>query len=140
VFFEDDDFRVYLALIAVPLAAHRRHTVRINSRFGQTGHLWQGRFSSMVMDEHHFIAAARDVAMNPVRAGLTARAADWPWSSVHAHLAGRDDGVVTVAPILDRTPDWSANRRPGRAIYDSVTVIWSSAAATRRRCSPRWTN
>jgi len=45
--------------------------------------------------------------MNPVRAGLTARAADWPWSSVHAHLAGRDDGVVAVAPVLDRVGDFA---------------------------------
>jgi putative transposase len=49
--------------------AHRRHTVRINTHFGQTGHLWQGRFSSVVMDEPHLMAAARYVAMNPVRAG-----------------------------------------------------------------------
>jgi putative transposase len=39
--------------------AHRRYTVRINARLRQTGHLWQGRFSSVVMDEPHFIAAAR---------------------------------------------------------------------------------
>ena len=45
--------------------------------------------------------------MNPVRAGLTARAADWPWSSVHAHLSGRDDAVVTVAPVLDRVGDFA---------------------------------
>ncbi len=46
--------------------------------------------------------------MNPVRAGLATRAADWPWSSVHAHLAGPDDGVVTVAPVLDRVGDFAA--------------------------------
>jgi putative transposase len=37
-----------------------------------------------------------------VRARLVARAEDWPWSSVRAHLAGRDDGVVKVAPVLSR--------------------------------------
>jgi hypothetical protein len=47
-------------------------------------------------------------AASGVRGGLTARAAEWPWSSIHAHLAGRDDGVVTVAPILDRAPDRAA--------------------------------
>jgi putative transposase len=29
-------------------------------------------------------------------------AADWAWSSVRAHLAGKDDGLVTVRPVLDR--------------------------------------
>ena len=32
--------------------AHRRYTRRINFREGSRGHLWQGRFSSFVMDEH----------------------------------------------------------------------------------------
>ena len=48
------------------------------------------------------MAAARYVAMNPVRARLVRRAEDWPWSSVRAHLAGRDDGLVEVAPLISR--------------------------------------
>jgi putative transposase len=37
-----------------------------------------------------------------VRARLAVRAEDWRWSSVRAHLAGQDDGLVTVGPVLDR--------------------------------------
>ena len=80
--------------------SHRRYTAVIHARNLWTGHLWQGRFSSTAMDERHFLAAIGYVALNPVRAGLVARAADWPWSSARAHLAGHDDGVVTVAPVL----------------------------------------
>jgi hypothetical protein len=39
------------------------------------------------------MAAARYVALNPVRARLVARAEDWRWSSVKAHLEGQDDGL-----------------------------------------------
>lgn len=88
--------------------AHRRYTARINARRRQTGHLWQGRFASTVMDERHLVAAARYVAMNPVRAHLTRKAADWPWSSVAAHLGGDDDGVTTTAPLLERIGDFAA--------------------------------
>ena len=88
--------------------AHRRYTGRIHARQKWTGHLWQGRFSSTAMDESHLIAAARYVPMNPVRAGLVVDAQDWPWSSATAHLTGRDDGVVTVAPLLDRIDDFAA--------------------------------
>jgi len=57
----------------------------------------------------HFIAAAlRYVALNPVRARLVERAQDWRWSSVHAHLAAREDGVTTLAPVLGRYPDLAA--------------------------------
>jgi len=43
-----------------------------------------------------------------VRARLCARAQDWPWSSAAAHLAGRDDALVTVRPLLELVPDWEA--------------------------------
>ncbi|MFN7400575.1 MAG: hypothetical protein ACK5SX_16305 [Sandaracinobacter sp.] len=46
--------------------------------------------------------------MNPVRAKLVARAEDWPWSSAWAYLSGRDDGLVQVAPLPDRFPNWAA--------------------------------
>jgi len=82
--------------------AHRRYSAFVNARMRVTGHLFQARFSSVVMDEDHLMAAARYVALNPVRARLVARPEDWRWSSASAHLAGRDDGLVEVAPLLER--------------------------------------
>ena len=82
--------------------AHRRYSAFVNARMRVTGHLFQARISSVVMDEDHLMAAARYLALNPVRARLVARPEDWPWSSVGAHLARRDDGLIEVAPLLDR--------------------------------------
>jgi hypothetical protein len=42
-----------------------------------------------------------------VRARLVARAEDWPWSSVRAHIIGADDGLVTVHPVLDHIPHFA---------------------------------
>ena len=53
---------------------HRQYTAFINARARWTGHLFQGRFSSVALDEAHLAAAARYVALNPVRAKLAARA------------------------------------------------------------------
>ncbi len=86
--------------------AHRRYTRRINRRENWRGHLWQERFHSFPMDETHLAAAVRYVERNPVRAGLTKRPEDWAWSSARAHLDGRDDALVRVAPLLERYPDW----------------------------------
>ena len=85
---------------------HRRYTGFVNARSRTTGHLWQGRFGSVAMDEAHLANAVRYVSLNPVRARLVAQARDWPWSSVRAHLAGADDKVVTVAPVLERVGDF----------------------------------
>jgi len=88
--------------------AHRRYTGAINARFHWTGHLFQGRFGAVVMDEPHLLAAARYIALNPVVAGLVGRAEDWPWSSARAHLAGEDDELAKVAPLRALIPDFAA--------------------------------
>ena len=81
---------------------HRRYASVINARLRVTGHLFQSRYGSVAMDEEHLMAAARYVALNPVRARLVARAEDWRWSSVRAHLSGEDNGVVMTTPLLER--------------------------------------
>lgn len=95
-----------------PLAAvHRTYTRKINSREGWRGHLWQERFYSTAMDERHLIAAVRYVERNPVEAGLCDHPGQWPWSSAVAHLAGHNDGLVSVQPMLDMVSDWEAYLR-----------------------------
>jgi len=47
------------------------------------------------------------VPLNPVRAKRLAHAADWPWSSVRARLAGRNDALVDVKPLLERVPSFT---------------------------------
>ena len=86
--------------------AHRRYTRRINFREGWRGHLWQGRFASFAMDERYLLRAARYVELNPVRAKLCRAPWRWRWSSAAAHVAGRDDGLVRVGPLLERVKDW----------------------------------
>ncbi|MDP8225022.1 MAG: transposase [Candidatus Lernaella stagnicola] len=84
---------------------HRRYTRRIKFREGWRGHLWQERFHSYPMDEYPLLAAARYVKQNPVRAGMLEKAGDYPWSSAAAHLAGRDDRLVLVKPLLEMIDD-----------------------------------
>ncbi len=86
--------------------AHRRYTRRVNFREGWRGHLWQGRFASVPLDQRYLLAAARYVELNPVRAGLVQDPAAYPWSSAAAHLAGRDDALVKVEPLLALVGNW----------------------------------
>jgi len=106
----------HVHLIAVPQSAdglrraigeaHRRYTRMVNFREGWRGHLWQGRFSSFVLDERYVLTAARYVELNPVRAGLISAPSRYPWSSALAHVRGRDDTLVRVKPLLQLVPDW----------------------------------
>jgi REP element-mobilizing transposase RayT len=52
-----------------------------NARYERSGHLFGDRFHTRVIrDEAQLVATCRYVIENPVRAGLCATAADWPWS------------------------------------------------------------
>jgi putative transposase len=106
----------HVHLIAVPESedglrrgigeAHRRYSRMINFRQDWRGHLWQGRFASFPMDETYLLAAVSYVELNPVRARLVQDATSWPWSSARAHLAGLDDKLVKVAPLLAMVGEW----------------------------------
>jgi putative transposase len=86
--------------------AHRRYSRRINERNDWRGHLWQERFASYPMDDTHLLLAARYIELNPVRAGLVELPGDYSWSSAAAHLAGVDDVLVKVKPLLSRVDSW----------------------------------
>lgn len=86
--------------------AHRRYTAFFNARAGETGHLFQGRFASTAVEEAHVVNTLRYLALNPVQAGLVAQAQDWRHCSVPAHLAGKNDVLVDVAPALQRVPNF----------------------------------
>ena len=106
----------HVHLIAVPKSgeglrhaigeAHRRYTRYVNFREGWKGHLWQGRFASYPMNEAYLLSAARYIELNPVRAGLAKKPWLYRWSSASAHVKGKDDGLVRVAPLLDIMKDW----------------------------------
>jgi putative transposase len=105
---QEDSLRAALSKV------HRAYAGHIHARERRTGHFWQGRFGCVAMDEAHLIAAIAYVALNPVRARLVKRAAQWKWSSVHAHLAPeKGDGLTDTAAVLDRVSDFAALLRAG---------------------------
>lgn len=63
-----------------------------NRRHQRTGHLLEGRFSSVPIDNDVYLRNANlYVAWNPVASGLVAHPAEWPWSS-YRETAGVDQG------------------------------------------------
>ncbi|MDX8411987.1 MAG: transposase [Mariprofundaceae bacterium] len=76
------------------------YTQASNRRHGRCGHLFQGRYKSIMVDaEAHLLELSRYVVLNPVRAGMAADPSDWPWSS-YSGTAGKA-----------KAPDWLAADR-----------------------------
>lgn len=90
------------------------------------GAVYQGRYKAIaVQTGDYFVTLCRYVARNPVRAGLVAKAEDWPWSSTSRIVNGRHDIRLARWPIM-RPMNWLAlvnqaqDENVVRAIRESV--------------------
>lgn len=79
-----------------------------NHKYGRSGTLWQGRYKASVVEaERYLMACSRYIELNPVRAGMVADAAAYPWSSCAHHVGMRVDPLVIDHPLywaLGNTP------------------------------------
>lgn len=125
--FDADGLRRALA------GVHRRYAGGIHARRRRTGHFWQGRFGTVAMDEAHLAAALRYVSLNPVRAGLVARARAEVADGCRRERR-RAAGSVALS-VAGESSATSLRWRGlcGRAIQCTVTVI---PQGTRLRCIP----
>jgi len=74
-----------------------RYAQNFNGRHRRHGHLFGGRFYSVLIEtESHLLAALRYVARNPVAAGLCESPAEWRWSSF-----GATAGLEPALRLLD---------------------------------------
>lgn len=79
------------------LQALGRYYVRyINSTYGRTGTLWEGRFkASLIESDAYFLAVSRYVELNPVRAGMVPVPGAYPWSSYQTNAHGKANALLT---------------------------------------------
>ena len=74
----------------------RRYVPYINSQYGRSGTLWEGRYKgSLVQPESYLMDCMRYMELNPVRAKLAKTAAAYPWSSYHSNASGRKNPILT---------------------------------------------
>ncbi len=119
----------HIHLLLTPLAAPaisrfmhfsaRRYAGYFNERYGRTGSLWEGRFhSSLVADDTYFLACHRYIDLNPVRAGLAARADQYDWSSHRHYALGEKNELVTPHAAIQQLGEEDFRRREAyRALF-----------------------
>ena len=84
---------------------HRLYTRKINFEQKVRGHLFQERFFSCPLSDSHYIAAARYIERNPVRAKMCKLAWDYEFSSAKYHV-----GKILTDPLLTKR-DWHFNNK-----------------------------
>ena len=71
------------------------YTTYFNIKRKRAGHLFQGRYKSVLVEADEYAAElTRYIHLNPVKAGITAKADEYQWSSYRAYI-----GAVS-------TPEW----------------------------------
>ncbi|MDP3137254.1 MAG: transposase [Burkholderiaceae bacterium] len=86
----------------------RRYVRHFNDSQKRSGTLWEGRYkSTLIQTDRYLLACMAYIDLNPVRAGLVADAAAYPWSSHGHYIGSRTDPLVTPHALyweLGNTP------------------------------------
>jgi REP element-mobilizing transposase RayT len=105
------------------------YTNRVNIRYGRSGHLFQGRFKAMLVEnEAYLMQLSCYIHRNPIRAGLVKRLSDYRWSSYLRYAYGQKspawlstDLVLSLFNVEDRQ---RAYREKVKSYVHEEKLLW----------------
>lgn len=90
------------------------YTVYFNKRHDRFGHLFQGRFKSLMVDKgNYFIELGRYIHRNPEQAGIARNPEDYEWSSFRYYKLGGAPNFLCV----DETLSWFEGNKKAYADF-----------------------
>ena len=82
---------------------NQSYATYINTRHQRSGHLFQGRFKSVIIEaESHLTALTRYIHQNPVRAGMVLHPQDYKWSSYRGYLGMDQYDWLNSTVVLEK--------------------------------------
>ncbi len=109
------------------------HTQRYHRCHHSSGHVWQGRFKSpVIQDDDHLLAVLRYIEANPWRAKLVEQAGEYRWSSFAHHGLGRADPLLDAVTAYEALGKGEATRRRHWSAYVHQTPDADELSAIRR--------
>jgi REP element-mobilizing transposase RayT len=77
------------------------YTTYINIKRKRIGHLFQGRYKAIVVDkDNYLLELSRYLHLNPVRANMTQKPEDYPYSSYRTLVSDTVESLVATGTIL----------------------------------------
>lgn len=100
------------------------YTTYINIKRKRSGHLFQGRYKSILVDrDNYLLELSRYMHLNPVRAQMVNRPEEYLYSSYGAYIFGNDE-LATVTPVLSMLDlDADAARQKYKVFVESALGI-----------------
>ena len=122
------------------------HTGRYHKRHRTSGHVWQGRFKSpVIQNDEHLLTVLRYIEANPLQARIVMRADDYSWSSYRAHGLGEANGLLDQRIPYEQLSPYAAVRERKWSEKVHQPLPKSTLAAIRRSNesglpygSPQW--
>ena len=91
---------VAAALSKVMSGVNLAYSWLYRKRHRYSGHLWQGRFKSLLIDrESYLLECGRYVELNPVRAGLAQDPREYAWTSYRVYAEGAGNPLIVPHPL-----------------------------------------
>lgn len=79
-----------------------RYAVHFNHKYEKTGHLFESRYVSRIIDSSSsLLEVSRYIHNNPVKAGMVRNPIDYPYSSYSAFVNSKVKSLANPTPILD---------------------------------------
>jgi putative transposase len=109
------------------------HTQRYHRFHRSSGHVWQGRFKSpVIQDDDHLLTVLRYIEANPLRAKLVEHAGDYRWSSFGCHGQGQSNDLLDPVSPLEALAAYPATRQRRWSAYVHQLPEEAELAAIRR--------
>lgn len=97
----------HVCLAAIMQRILTSYAITFNKWHGRAGHLFQARYKPIIcLDDAYMTAIIRYIHLNPVRAGITQRPEDWPWSSYNEFNKSGSDGLLQFEHDLPDFDPW----------------------------------
>jgi putative transposase len=79
---------------------NQTYTIWFNEKYKKVGHLWQGRYKSMVIQKNKYMLDCLEyVELNPLRANLVRTPSEYPWSSWQARVGYNDNNLLDMPTL-----------------------------------------
>ena len=120
-------------------AVGRSYVRYFNNLQVRTGSLWEGRYrSTLIQTDRYLLACMAYIDLNPVRAGMVAVAADYPWSSHGFYVGTRSDGMVTPHALFWDLANTPFGREAAYAELVQAGVTADQQAALTKSALAGW--
>lgn len=99
------------------------YTSYINVKRKRSGHLFQGRYKSILVDrDNYLLQLSRYIHLNPVRAKMSERPEEYPYSSYGVYILTRKDDLITTDLILELTKSSRGSERQTYKLFVDAAI------------------